>query len=244
VALNTASSILKKYWGYDSFRPLQGAIVQSVLDKKDTVVLLPTGGGKSLCFQVPALILDGLCIVISPLIALMKDQVENLQKRGIKAAYINSEHSSTKQIEILDNCEFGGVKLLYIAPERIQSEAFQLRIRQLNISLIAIDEAHCISQWGYDFRPSYLKINTIREICPTVPIIALTASATNEVLKDIQVRLALNTPAVFKGSFARPNLVYVNRETETKKEAILEIIKRVPGSGIVYVRNRKETQNL
>jgi ATP-dependent DNA helicase RecQ len=244
VELNTASSILKKYWGYDSFRPLQGAIVQSVLDKKDTVVLLPTGGGKSLCFQVPALILDGLCIVISPLIALMKDQVENLQKRGIKAAYINSEHSSTKQIEILDNCEFGGVKLLYIAPERIQSEAFQLRIRQLNISLIAIDEAHCISQWGYDFRPSYLKINTIREICPTVPIIALTASATNEVLKDIQVRLALNTPAVFKGSFARPNLVYVNRETETKKEAILEIIKRVPGSGIVYVRNRKETQNL
>ena len=242
--LNTATSILKKYWGYDSFRPLQGAIVQSVLDKKDTVVLLPTGGGKSLCFQVPALILDGLCIVISPLIALMKDQVENLQKRGIKAAYINSEHSSTKQIEILDNCEFGGVKLLYIAPERIQSEAFQLRIRQLNISLIAIDEAHCISQWGYDFRPSYLKINTIREICPTVPIIALTASATNEVLKDIQVRLALNTPAVFKGSFARPNLVYVNRETETKKEAILEIIKRVPGSGIVYVRNRKETQNL
>jgi ATP-dependent DNA helicase RecQ len=244
VELNTATSILKKYWGYDSFRPLQGAIVQSVLDKKDTVVLLPTGGGKSLCFQVPALILDGLCIVISPLIALMKDQVENLQKRGIKAAYINSEHSSTKQIEILDNCEFGGVKLLYIAPERIQSEAFQLRIRQLNISLIAIDEAHCISQWGYDFRPSYLKINTIREICPTVPIIALTASATNEVLKDIQVRLDLKTPAIFKGSFARPNLVYVNRETETKKEAILEIIKRVSGSGIVYVRNRKETQNL
>ncbi len=242
--LNTPSSILKKYWGYDSFRPLQGAIVQSVLDKKDTVVLLPTGGGKSLCFQVPALLMNGVCIVISPLIALMKDQVENLQKRGIKAAYINSEHSSTKQIEILDNCEFGGVKLLYIAPERIQSEAFQLRIRQLNISLIAIDEAHCISQWGYDFRPSYLKINTIREICPTVPIIALTASATNEVLKDIQVRLDLKTPAIFKGSFARPNLVYVNRETETKKEAILEIIKRVSGSGIVYVRNRKETQNL
>ncbi|MBL7800511.1 MAG: RecQ family ATP-dependent DNA helicase [Chitinophagales bacterium] len=242
--LNSPSSILKKYWGYDSFRPLQGAIVQSVLDTKDTVVLLPTGGGKSLCFQVPALLMDGLCIVISPLIALMKDQVENLQKRGIKAAYINSEHSSTKQIEILDNCEFGGVKLLYIAPERIQSEAFQLRIKQLNISLIAIDEAHCISQWGYDFRPSYLKINTIREICPTAPIIALTASATNEVLKDIQVRLALNTPTVFKGSFARPNLVYVNRETETKKEAILEILKRVPGSGIVYVRNRKETQNL
>lgn len=242
--LNTPSSILKKYWGYDSFRPLQGAIVQSVLDKKDTVVLLPTGGGKSLCFQVPALLMNGVCIVISPLIALMKDQVENLQKRGIKAAYINSEHSSTKQIEILDNCEFGGVKLLYIAPERIQSEAFQLRIRQLNISLIAIDEAHCISQWGYDFRPSYLKINTIREICPTVPIIALTASATNEVLKDIQVRLDLKTPAIFKGSFARPNLVYVNRETETKKEAILEITKRVSGSGIVYVRNRKETQNL
>lgn len=242
--LNSPSSILKKYWGYDSFRPLQGAIVQSVLDTKDTVVLLPTGGGKSLCFQVPALLMDGLCIVISPLIALMKDQVENLQKRGIKAAYINSEHSSTKQIEILDNCEFGGVKLLYIAPERIQSEAFQLRIKQLNISLIAIDEAHCISQWGYDFRPSYLKINTIREICPTVPIIALTASATNEVLKDIQVRLALNTPTVFKGSFARPNLAYVNRETETKKEAILEILKRVQGSGIVYVRNRKETQNL
>lgn len=242
--LNSPSSILKKYWGYDSFRPLQGAIVQSVLDTKDTVVLLPTGGGKSLCFQVPALLMDGLCIVISPLIALMKDQVENLQKRGIKAAYINSEHSSTKQIEILDNCEFGGVKLLYIAPERIQSEAFQLRIKQLNISLIAIDEAHCISQWGYDFRPSYLKINTIREICPTAPIIALTASATNEVLKDIQVRLALNTPTVFKGSFARPNLAYVNRETETKKEAILEILKRVPGSGIVYVRNRKETQNL
>lgn len=242
--LNTPSSILKKYWGYGSFRPLQGAIVQSVLDKKDTVVLLPTGGGKSLCFQVPALLMNGVCIVISPLIALMKDQVENLQKRGIKAAYINSEHSSTKQIEILDNCEFGGVKLLYIAPERIQSEAFQLRIRQLNISLIAIDEAHCISQWGYDFRPSYLKINTIREICPTVPIIALTASATNEVLKDIQVRLDLKTPAIFKGSFARPNLVYVNRETETKKEAILEIIKRVSGSGIVYVRNRKETQNL
>jgi ATP-dependent DNA helicase RecQ len=244
VELNTPSSILKKYWGYDSFRPLQGAIVQSVLDKKDTVVLLPTGGGKSLCFQVPALLMNGVCIVISPLIALMKDQVENLQKRGIKAAYINSEHSSTKQIEILDNCEFGGVKLLYIAPERIQSEAFQLRIRQLDISLIAIDEAHCISQWGYDFRPSYLKINTIREICPTVPIIALTASATNEVLKDIQVRLDLKTPAIFKGSFARPNLVYVNRETETKKEAILEITKRVSGSGIVYVRNRKETQNL
>jgi ATP-dependent DNA helicase RecQ len=244
VELNTPSSILKKYWGYDSFRPLQGAIVQSVLDKKDTVVLLPTGGGKSLCFQVPALLMNGVCIVISPLIALMKDQVENLQKRGIKAAYINSEHSSTKQIEILDNCEFGGVKLLYIAPERIQSEAFQLRIRQLDISLIALMKRIVFRSGGYDFRPSYLKINTIREICPTVPIIALTASATNEVLKDIQVRLDLKTPAIFKGSFARPNLVYVNRETETKKEAILEIIKRVSGSGIVYVRNRKETQNL
>ena len=242
--LNAATSILKKYWGYNSFRPLQEAIVQSVIDKKDTVVLLPTGGGKSLCFQVPALLMDGLCIVVSPLIALMKDQVENLRKRGIKATYINSEHSSTKQIEILDNCEFGGVKLLYIAPERIQSEAFQLRVKQLNISLIAIDEAHCISQWGYDFRPSYLKINTIRDICPAVPVVALTASATNDVMKDIQVQLNLKNPTIFKGSFARPNLVYVNRETETKKEAVLEIIKRVPGSGIVYVRNRRETQNI
>ncbi|HEY0262036.1 MAG TPA: ATP-dependent DNA helicase RecQ, partial [Chitinophagales bacterium] len=226
------------------FRPLQEEIISSVLARRDTVALLPTGGGKSICFQIPALAQDGLCIVISPLIALMKDQVESLKKRGISAEFLNSRQMLNEQISIMDKCENGSIKFLYIAPERLQSDTFALRVEKLKICLIAIDEAHCISQWGYDFRPDYLKINELRHKRPDVPFIALTASATNEVLQDIQQRLEMKNAHVFRASFSRENLAYVVRKTETKREQLLDIFRKVNGSGIVYVRSRKSAQTL
>lgn len=242
--METVYEILKRYWGYDSFRPLQEEIVNSVLEGRDTVVLLPTGGGKSVCFQVPSLAQNGLCIVISPLVALMKDQVENLKKRGISAEFLNSRQTLNEQISIMDKCENGLIKFLYIAPERIQCDTFALRLEKLKIALIAVDEAHCISQWGYDFRPDYLKINELRHKRPDVPIIALTATATPDVLQDIQQRLEMKNSRVFRASFSRKNLSFVVRKTETKREQLLDILRKVSGSAIVYVRSRKDAQNL
>lgn len=236
--------ILKKHWGYDSFRPFQEDIINAILEKRDTVALLPTGGGKSICFQIPALVQDGLCIVISPLIALMKDQVENLKKRGISSEFLNSRQMQNEQISIMDKCKNGSIKFLYIAPERLQSDTFTLRLEKLKISLIAIDEAHCISQWGYDFRPDYLKINELRHKRPEVPFIALTASATPEVLQDIQQHLEMKNANVFRASFTRENLSFVVRKTETKREQLLDILRKVSGSAIVYVRSRRDAQNL
>lgn len=237
-------SVLKQYWGYDSFRPMQEAIIASVLEGKDTLALLPTGGGKSICFQVPALLQEGICIVVSPLIALMKDQVEQLQQRGIKAISIVSGMNYREIDLLLDNCVHGDIKFLYISPERLQSELAIERIKRMKVNMIAVDEAHCISQWGYDFRPSYLKIAALREILPTVPIMALTATATERVKTDIQERLLFKKAQVFVKSFERENLAYVVMEQEDKLRKLLEICKNVAGTGVVYVRNRKETQEL
>lgn len=239
---NKYREILKKYWGFDSFRPLQEDIVLSVGQGDDTLALMPTGGGKSITFQVPALAADGLCLVVTPLIALMKDQVENLKKNGIKAAAIHSG-LTYREIKItFDNAMFGGTKFLYVSPERLSTELFLEKLPQLNINIIAVDEAHCISQWGYDFRPSYLKISAIREILPEVPILALTATATPEVVDDIMERLGFRTKNVFKKDFARPNLAYVVRPTEDKEGELVKILRAVNGSAVVYVRNRKKTR--
>lgn len=236
--------ILKTYWGYDSFRPLQEDIISAVLQKQDTLALLPTGGGKSVCFQVPALAMDGICIVISPLIALMKDQVEQLQKRHIPAVALYSG-LTRREIDItLDNCVFGQYKFLYISPERIQTELFIERVKRMKVGLLAVDEAHCISQWGYDFRPPYLEIVKLREILPDVPVIALTATATKEVRKDIIDKLAFRKPQVFQKSFARENLSYSAFKEENKEKKLYTILQRVPGSAVVYVRSRKRTQKL
>ncbi|POY37364.1 RecQ family ATP-dependent DNA helicase [Solitalea longa] len=236
--------ILKQYWGYDTFRPLQQDIIESVLQGNDTLALLPTGGGKSICFQVPALHLNGVCIVISPLIALMKDQVENLKSRGIKAVAIFLG-MSYREIDIaLDNCIYGDVKFLYMSPERLSTEIVKVRLRRMKVSFIAVDEAHCISQWGYDFRPSYLKIADLRELLPGISFLALTATATKEVKEDIQAKLQFKNARVFTKSFERKNLVYAVRNAENKHEKLLEIINKIAGSGIVYVRNRRETQEL
>ncbi|MBR8537310.1 RecQ family ATP-dependent DNA helicase [Carboxylicivirga sediminis] len=240
--MNIFHHILKQYWGYDSFRPLQEDIIQSVADGKDTIGLMPTGGGKSLTFQVPALATEGICIVITPLIALMKDQVNNLKSKGIKAAAIHSGLSRDEINTLLDNCIFGGVKFLYISPERLGTEIFQEKIQQMPVNLLAVDEAHCISQWGYDFRPSYLKIAIIRELLPDTPVLALTATATPEVVDDIQERLLFKEKNLFQKSFKRDNLVYVVRQAEDKEQQLLNIINKVPGSAVVYVRNRKKTQ--
>ncbi|TRX64250.1 ATP-dependent DNA helicase RecQ [Carboxylicivirga sp. M1479] len=234
--------ILKQYWGYDAFRPLQEDIIRSVADGKDTLGLMPTGGGKSLTFQVPALAKEGTCIVVTPLIALMKDQVMNLKKRDIKAAAIHSGLSRHEINIILDNCIYGGTKFLYLSPERLGTDLFQDKVQLMNINLIAVDEAHCISQWGYDFRPSYLKVANIREYIPDAPILALTATATPLVVKDIQERLLFNKPNVFQKSFKRDNLVYVVRQAEDKEQQLLSILNKVLGSAVVYVRNRKKTQ--
>ena len=240
----TPEKILKQYWGYDVFRSPQAEIIQSVLDQKDTLALLPTGGGKSVCFQVPALILDGVCLVITPLIALMQDQVSQLKRREIQALAVHSG-MGREEIDIaLDNCVYGKIKFLYLSPERLQTEIFQERVKKMNVSLIAVDEAHCISQWGYDFRPSYLKIAVLREVKPGVPIIALTASATKQVRADIIEKLELKKPAVFQKSFARENLSFAIRKTETKEKKLIEILKKVQGTAIVYVRSRKATQDL
>ncbi len=234
--------ILKKYWGYDQFRPLQKDIIQSVLDSKDTLALLPTGGGKSICFQVPALAKEGICIVVSPLIALMKDQVQNLRKRHIAAECIFSGMHYRDIDRILDNCIFGNIKFLYLSPERLQTPLLQARIAQMKVNLIAIDEAHCISQWGYNFRPAYLEIVALRELFPKVPFLALTATATPQVVQDIQEKLAFKSPHVIKKSFHRANLVYVAIEEHGKEKKMLEILRKVRGSAIVYTRSRKHTK--
>lgn len=236
--------VLSKYWGFKNFRPLQKDIVLSVVNGKDTLALLPTGGGKSICFQVPGLMLKGVCLVISPLIALMNDQVGNLLKRGIKATAITSG-MDRKEIDIaLDNCIYGDVKFLYVSPERLSSELFLARLERMKIGMIAVDEAHCISQWGYDFRPSYLRIAELREHLPQTPVLALTATATPEVVEDIQERLQFQQKNVFRKSFSRPNLAYLVFHEENKYGRLLNICAKVKGSGIVYVRNRRRTHEI
>ena len=235
---------LKKYWHYDSFRPMQREAMESVLSGRDTLILMPTGGGKSLIYQVPTMASEGVCIVITPLIALMKDQVDNLRRRGIPAVAVHSGLSS-RQIDIaLDNCIYGDVKFLYIAPERISSQEFQLRVDRMNVAILAVDEAHCISQWGYDFRPAYLRIKELRRLMPDTPVLALTASATQRVAKDIMEQLNFKEPHILQSSFARPNLSYSVRETEDKNMQLLRIVENVPGSGIVYMRTRKGTEEI
>lgn len=234
--------ILKDYWGYDNFRGIQEDIIRSIGSGRDTLGLMPTGGGKSITFQVPAMAKDGLCIVITPLIALMKDQVRNLRDRGIKAIAIYSGMTREEIIIALENCIFGNYKFLYISPERLDTEIFRIKLRSMKVSMITVDESHCISQWGYDFRPAYLKISEIRNLLPDVPVLALTATATPEVVKDIQQRLAFKEENVFRMSFERKNLAYIVRRTESKQEELLHILKHVDGSAIVYAHNRKRTK--
>jgi len=236
--------LLTKYWGYTKFRPLQHDIILSVAQGNDTLALLPTGGGKSITFQIPALAKDGICLVITPLIALMKDQVDNLNKKNIKAVAVYSGMTYHEIQMTFDNCEFGGIKFLYLSPERLATEFFRLRLPSLPVNLIAVDEAHCISQWGYDFRASYLKIAEIRPFFPDVPILAVTATATSKVVEDIQDKLKFRKPNVIKKSFERKNLVYVVREVEDKFQYLLKIINQMQSSGIVYVRNRKKTREI
>lgn len=236
--------ILKQYWGYDNFRGIQEDIIRSIGEGRDTLGLMPTGGGKSITFQVPALAQEGLCLVITPLIALMKDQVRNLRERGIKATAIYSGMTREEIVIALENCIFGNYKFLYVSPERLDTEIFQIKLRSMHVSLITVDESHCISQWGYDFRPAYLKIANIRQLLPGVPVIALTATATPEVVSDIQQRLQFRQENVFRMSFERKNLAYVVRHTEDKESELLHILQRVNGSGIVYTRNRKKTKEI
>lgn len=238
------AQLLKQYWGYDSFRGIQEEIINSISENKDTLGLMPTGGGKSITFQVPALAKDGLCLVITPLIAIMKDQVQNLRKRGIKALSIYSGMSRQDIITTLENCIFGNYKFLYISPERLDTEIFRTKLRKMKVSMITVDESHCISQWGYDFRPAYLKIAEIRELLPDVPVLALTATATPEVVKDIQARLHFRRENVFRMSFERSNLAYIVRKTDNKTGELLHILRSMPGSAIVYVRNRRRTKEI
>ena len=240
----STKEILEKYWGFKNFRETQEEIIDSVLQGNDTLALLPTGGGKSICFQVPALVKEGICIVISPLIALMKDQVDNLVNKGIKAVAITS-NMHKREIDIaLDNCVHGAIKFLYLSPERLETEIVKVRLQKMNVNLIAIDESHCISQWGYDFRPSYLKIEAIRELLPNIPILALTATATTIVVKDIQEKLRFKKTNVFQKSFERKNLSYVVIHEEDKLLRLLKIGNNLKGVGIVYVRNRKKAQDV
>ena len=236
--------ILHKYWGYPDFRGIQREIIESIGAGKDTLGLMPTGGGKSLTFQVPALAQEGVCIVITPLIALMKDQVEHLRHKGITAAAIYSGMSRDAIVTTLENCIFGGVKLLYISPERISSDLFQIKLKHMKVSFITVDEAHCISQWGYDFRPSYLQIAVIRNLVPNVPILALTATATPDVIDDIQERLGFTEKNVFRMSFERKNLVYVVRQAEDKEAEMVHILQSIPKTAIVYCRSRKRTKEV
>ena len=242
--MNKYQEILKQYWGYDAFRDLQEEIITSIGEGKDTLGLMPTGGGKSITFQVPALAQSGLCIVITPLIALMKDQVQNLRKRGIKALAIYSGMTRQEIVTALENCIFGDYKFLYISPERLDTEIFRIKLRSMKVSMITVDESHCISQWGYDFRPAYLKIAEIRELLPGVPVLALTATATPEVVKDIQSRLNFREENVFRMSFERKNLAYIVRKTDNKTGELLHILKRIDGSAIIYVRNRRRTKEI
>ena len=246
----TPREALHTYFGYDDFRPLQAEIIESVLSGKDTLALMPTGGGKSICFQVPTLVIGQenpekrLCLVITPLIALMRDQVANLQARGIQAEAVYTGMSWDRQRAALDNCLYGPYHFLYCSPERLESEEFRKRLKDLPIGLIAVDEAHCISQWGYDFRPSYLNIAAVRAILPDVPVLALTATATPETIDDIQAKLGFKERNVLRKSFHRENLTYVVRRTDKKAEQVAHILSKVPGSAIVYVRNRKHAQEL
>ncbi len=236
--------VLTRHWGYSTFRPLQEEIILSVLSGKDTLALLPTGGGKSLCFQVPAMSGEGICIVISPLIALMKDQVENLHKKNIPAVSIVSGMSRNEIDIALDNCVFGKLKFLYVSPERLASDIFIERIQKMNVNLLAVDEAHCISQWGYDFRPAYLKIAEIRKYLPDVPVLALTATATKSVEDDIQNKLGFTNINAFKKSFERKNLSYIVLYEEDKLKRLLKVLNNTEGTGIVYARTRKRTQEI
>ncbi|MNQ28659.1 ATP-dependent DNA helicase RecQ [compost metagenome] len=235
----TALSILQKYWKHDQFRSLQNEIIDSVLNGQDTFALMPTGGGKSICFQVPAMMKEGICLVISPLVALMKDQVANLQKKDIKAIALTGGIKSNEMIDLLDNCQFGNYKFLYVSPERLQSDWILDRIKSLPINLIAIDEAHCVSQWGHDFRPAYLKISNLKKHFPKVPFLALTATATPKVKEDIISELGLQNPQFFQKSFARPNIAYMVFEVEDKLFRIKQILIKNPQPSIIYVRNRK-----
>lgn len=237
-------SLLKRYWGFDRFRPLQEEIVDSVLQGNDTLALLPTGGGKSLCYQLPALMQEGLCLVVSPLIALMKDQVQQLNNRHIKAACVVSGMSGTEISTVLNNCVFGKIKFLYVSPERLRQRVFIEHFKQMKVCLIAVDEAHCISQWGYDFRPSYLRVAEIRGYQPSVPLIALTATATMKVISDIEQRLLMRQCRRFRSSFNRENLSYMVVRDEDMSGRLLQIVRRVEGSGIVYTRRRRLTRQI
>ena len=244
ITATTLQQTLERYWGYTSFREGQMAIIQSVMDCRDTLALMPTGGGKSLTYQVPTLAREGLCIVVTPLIALMKDQVDRLRRMGVSATAIHSGMSYTQIDNALDNCVYGDVKFLYVAPERLATEAFRLRVQRMKVSLLAVDEAHCISQWGYDFRPSYLRIAELRQHLKDVPVLALTASATEMVAKDIMHHLGFQEPNILRSSFARPNLSYAVRHTDDKQEQLLRVINNVGGSGIVYMRSREGCEQL
>lgn len=242
--MQASKEILLKYWKYDTFRPLQENIINSVLAGNDTLAILPTGGGKSICFQVPAMQMEGVCIVITPLIALMKDQVEQLKKRGIKAAAIYSGMHRTEIDYTLDNFVYGDYKFLYVSPERLLTEIMQERTKRMKVCLLAIDEAHCISQWGYDFRPPYLKIPDFRKFAPNAPMIALTATATKDVKADIQQKLGIRNIKVFQQSFARPNISYSAFCEESKERKLFDILQKVQGSAIVYVRSRRRTKEI
>ena len=236
--------ILHTYWGYSDFRGIQRDIIESIANGRDTLGLMPTGGGKSITFQVPALAKEGVCIVITPLIALMKDQVQHLKERGIQAAAIHADMSRSEVVQTLENCIFGGIKILYISPERLASEIFQVKLRHINVSFITVDEAHCISQWGYDFRPSYLNIADIRTMKPGTPILALTATATPDVVNDIQEKLHFEKKNVFKMSFERKNLAYIVRTVGDKDYEMIHILRCVGGAAIVYCRSRKHTEEI
>lgn len=241
----TYHEILKQYWGYDHFRGIQEDIINSIGNGHDTLGLMPTGGGKSITFQVPTLAQEGLCLVITPLIALMKDQVRNLRERGIKALAVYSGMTREEILVALENCIFGDYKFLYISPERLDTEIFQTKLKRMNVSMITVDESHCISQWGYDFRPAYLKISEIRKLLPDVPVLALTATATPEVVEDIRQKLNFREGSqTFRMSFERENLAYIVRPTENKQEELLHILNKISGSAIVYTRNRKRTREI
>jgi ATP-dependent DNA helicase RecQ len=236
--LNSPAQILKQHWGYDAFRPLQEEIITAVLEGKDVLAVLPTGGGKSICFQVPALAKDGICLVVSPLIALMKDQVEQLKRRGIKALAIYSGMSFLEIKKTLQNAAYGNFKFLYVSPERLETNLFLAFLPAMNINLLAVDEAHCVSQWGYDFRPPYLRIANLRELLPNIPILALTASATQMVQDDICDKLLFGKKQErFKQSFERPNLSYSVFNVPSKQNKLLEIFKKVPGTALVYCKS-------
>jgi ATP-dependent DNA helicase RecQ len=242
--MDTFHEILQRYWGYSEFRTLQEDIIKQAYEGNDVLALMPTGGGKSLTFQVPALAKEGICLVVTPLIALMKDQVENLKKRDIKAMAIYSGMTRHEMDVAFDNAAYGNYKFLYLSPERLETDLFKARVEKMNVNLLAIDEAHCISQWGYDFRPSYLEIAAVRELLPEVPVLALTATATPEVARDIMEKLHFKKPNLLQKSFERKNLIYVVRDSEDKRNQLLRICRGVPGTGVVYVRNRKNAQEI